>query len=193
MEVKKRLYTVDDVLELQGWDGKRDRKYELINGDLIEMSPTNYPHGRLAGRLFRYFEDYAESRNLGEASVEAGFHPANDRSTLLAPDVAFITRARLPDPESFTLVGFMPDLAVEIKSPSNTMAELRRKSTIYLENGAQLVWLIDPMKRIAEICRLGESGQLQTRTVGPDGKLSGEDLLPGFVLELRHLFGRRST
>ena len=42
MEVQKRLYTVDDVLALQGWDGTRDRKYELIDGELIEMSPTNY-------------------------------------------------------------------------------------------------------------------------------------------------------
>ena len=40
MEVKRRLYTVDDVLELPGWDGKRDRKYELIDGELIELSPT---------------------------------------------------------------------------------------------------------------------------------------------------------
>ena len=188
MEVKKRLYTVDDVLDMQGWDGKRDRKYELIDGELIEISPTNYPHARLAGRLFRYFEDYAESRNLGEASVEAGFHPANDRSTLLAPDVAFIVRARRPDPASFTLVGFMPDLAVEIKSPSNTMAELRRKAAIYLENGTQLVWLIDPMKRRAEICRLGRDGRFQTQTVESGGKLDGEDVLPGFKLALRQLF-----
>ena len=82
----------------------------------------------------------------------------------------------------------MPDLAVEIKSPSNTMAELRRKSAIYLDNGAQLVWLIKPMKRIAEICRLGEDGRLQTQTVEGDDTLYGEDVLPGFELELRLLF-----
>ena len=187
MEVQNHLYTVDDVLELPGWDGARDRKFELINGELIEMSPTNYPHARLAGRLFRYFEDYAESRNLGEASVEAGFYPANDRTTLLAPDVAFIRSGRQPDPESFTLVGFMPDLAVEIKSPSNTMAELRRKALIYLDNGAQLVWIVNPMKRIAEVCRLDED-QLKIETVGTDGKLDGEDVLPGFELPLRQLF-----
>ena len=190
MAIQQRLYTVDDVLKLQGWDGERDRKYELINGELREMSPTNYPHARLAGRLFRYFEDYAESQNLGEASVEAGFHPANDRSTLLAPDVAFIRRARLPDPDAFTVVGFMPDLAVEIKSPSNSMAELRRKALIYLDNGAQLVWLINPMQRIVEVCRLGEDGQVQSQTLEPNGALFGEDVLPGFELELRQLFNR---
>ena len=108
MEVQNRLYTVDDVLELQGWDGASDRKFELINGELIEMSPANYPHARLAGRLFRYLEDYAESRNLGEASVEAGFHPAHDRSTHFAPDVAFIRNGRLPDRDA--LPGFELEL-----------------------------------------------------------------------------------
>ena len=84
----------------------------------------------------------------------------------------------------------MPDLAVEIKSPSNSMAELYRKSAIYLENGAQLVWLINPMKRIAEVCRLDDQDQLKIETVGIDGKLDGEDVLPGFELPLRQLFNR---
>ena len=189
MEIKKRLYTVDDVLELQGWDGKRDRKYELINGELIEMSPTNFWHGRFAGRIYRYLEEYAESRDLGAASVEAGFYSSDDCTTLLAPDVSFLSKSLMPDPEAFIFVGVMPDLAVEIKSPSNSMAELRRKSAIYLENGTRLVWLINPMQRTAEVCRLGEDGQFQSQTLEPDGKLNGEDVLPGFVLELRQLFG----
>ena len=188
MEVKKRLYTVDDVWELQGWDGNRDRKYELIHGELIEMSPANFWHGRLAGRLFRYFEDYAERRDLGAASVEAGFYSSDDRTTLLAPDVSFLSKTLLPDPEAFIFVGVMPDLGVEIKSPSDTMAELRWKSAIYLENGTQLVWIINPMKRTAEVCRLGEDGQFHSQTVERDGKLYGEDLLPGFELEMRQLF-----
>jgi len=188
MEVQKRLYTVDDVLELQGWDGKQDRKYELIDGDLIEMSPTNFWHGRLAGRLFRYIEDFAERRDLGAASVEAGFYSSDDRTTFLAPDVSFLSKSHLPDPEAFVFVGVMPDLAVEIMSPSNTMAELRRKSAIYLENGTQMVWLLDPMKRTAEVCRLGEAGRFQYQTIEPEGKLNGEDVLPGFELELRQLF-----
>ena len=70
------------------------------------------------------------------------------------------------------------------------MAELRRKSAIYLENGTELVWLIDPMKRTAEVCRLGDGGQLAIQSVGVDGKLDGEDVLPGFELELRQLFNK---
>ena len=73
MEVKKRLYTVDDVLDLQGWDGTRDRKYELIDGELIEMSPANLLHAWLASRLDRKMGNFAEERELGYSFVEGGF------------------------------------------------------------------------------------------------------------------------
>ena len=68
------------------------------------------------------------------------------------------------------------------------MAELRRKALIYLDKGAQLVWIVNPMKRIAEVCRLDEADQLKIDLVDIDGKLDGEGVLPGFELELRQLF-----
>ncbi len=172
MEIKKRLYTVDDVLELQGWDGERDRKYELINGELCEMSPTNLLHSWLASRIDRMIGDFAEEMGLGYSFVEAGFFLSDDRHNLYAPDVAFVSKARMPNPIPQTFAGFMPDLAVEIASPSNTVTELRGKALIYLRNGTQLVWLINPMQRIAEVRRLGEDGQVQSQTLEPNGTLS---------------------
>ena len=82
----------------------------------------------------------------------------------------------------------MPDIAVEVKSPTNTLAELRRKAAIYLQHGTQLVWIIIPDQRSAEVCRLDASGEIQTEFMGEDGKLSGEPVLPGFRLELSTLF-----
>lgn len=70
------------------------------------------------------------------------------------------------------------------------MAELRRKSAIYLENGTQMVWIINPIKRVAEVCRLSDDGQFQSQTVDINGKLEGEELLPGFELALRQLFNQ---
>ena len=69
------------------------------------------------------------------------------------------------------------------------MAELRRKALIYLNNGTRLVWILYPARNSAEICRLGRGGRFQTQTVESDGMLDGEDVLPGFELELRQLFG----
>ena len=190
MEVQKRLYTVDDVCELQGWDGTRDRKYELINGELIEMSPANLLHAWLASRIDRALGNFAENRRLGFSFVEGGFSPAGDRHTLLAPDVAFVSKSRMPDPIPQTFAGFMPNLAVEIASPSNAIAELREKAALYLRNGAELVWILFPEQKSAEVCRLDEENQLKIEPVGADGKLDGGDVLPGFALELRQLFNR---
>ena len=82
----------------------------------------------------------------------------------------------------------MPDLAVEVKSPSNSYPELRRKARIYLSNGTSLVWIIDPMKRSAEVWRVDEDGGFESETVTIQGVLRGEGVLPGFELPLRTLF-----
>ena len=190
MEVKKRLYTVDDVLAMQGWDGKRDRKYELINGELFEMSPANILHAWLASRLATFLNNYAGGKELGYSFVEAGFFLSDERHNLYAPDVAFISTARMPDPIPQTFVSFMPDLAVEIASPRNTVAELHGKALIYLRNETKLVWILYPESENVEVCRLDDDGQLNIESVGADGALSGEDALPGFELELRQLFSR---
>lgn len=188
MEVQKRLYTVDDVYELQGWDGTRDRKYELIDGELIEMSPTNLLHQWLAAELSGEIRNYVRRNDLGFVGVEGGFSPTDTRHTLLAPDVAFVRKDRMPQPLPQTFAGFMPDLVVEIMSPSNTRAELRERAAIYLQHGTCLVWLVLPDQSGAEVCRQDEDGTVDFEFVGREGSLSGVDLLPGFELELRILF-----
>lgn len=188
MEVQKRLYTLDDVLELQRQPGNGDKRYELIDGELFEMSPANLLHAWLASRVDRLMGNFAEENHLGFSFVEGGFSPADDRHTLYAPDVAFVSKARMPDPIPQKFAGFMPDVAVEIMSPSNTLTELREKAAIYLCNGTKLVWILFPERSSAEVCRLDEENQLKKEAVGIDGKLDGEDVLPGFELELRLLF-----
>ena len=71
----------------------------------------------------------------------------------------------------------MPDLAVEIASPSNTVAELREKATIYLRGGTELVWILYPDRKSAEVSRLSDDGQLAIQSVDINGKLVGEDVL----------------
>ncbi len=188
MEVQKRLYTVDDVCELQGWDGTRDRKYELIDGELIEMSPTNLLHQWLASELSGEIRNYAKRNDLGFVGVEGGFSPIDNRHTLLAPDVAFVRKDRMPQPLPQTFAGFMPYLAVAIASPSNTIAELREKAATYLQHGSRMVWLVFPDQNGVEVCRQGDEERITFEFVGPDGSLSGEDMLPGFELEMAHLF-----
>ena len=188
MEIKKLLYTVEDVWALQLQPENAGRDYELINGELFEMSPANSVHAWLASEISGFIRDFAKPRDYGFTLVEGGFSPDKDRSTLLAPDVAFVRKERMPLPFPQPYFDFMPDLAVEILSPSNTQAELSRKTAIYLENGTRMLWIVNPMERNAEVYRRTADGQIDVIMIDINGVLSGEDVLPGFTLEMLELF-----
>ncbi len=188
MIVKKRLLTVDDVWQMQQLPGGDDAAYELIEGELIPMSPTNWQHASLAALIAHHLYTYVLKLDAGTVGTEGGFFPADDRGTLLAPDVAFVSKNRLPKPEPATFIGLMPDLAVEIASPGNTLVELREKAAIYLKHGARVVWIVIPDEKSVEVCRMGADEEVQCQLVAEDGVLSGEDVLPGFELAVGALF-----
>ena len=187
MEIKERLYDIDDLWQIV-CDADDDTRYELVEGEIFDMAPPGGEHGTLAGEIYFYFRLFDRDRLLGIPTVDAGYHPPDDRGTLLSPDVAFTRVERAPVPFPRAWVPLMPDLAVEIKSPSNSLAELRRKAAIYLNHGSQLVWIILPATQSAEVHRLDASGDLQSDIIAADGALSGEGVLPGFRLELATLF-----
>ena len=127
MEVKERLYDVDSFWRFACQPENADRYFELINGEIIEMAPPGWEHGTLAGEIYLFFRLFDPERQFGIPSVDTGFYPAEDRSTVLSPDVAFTKIERAPVRTFKRWVPAMPDIAVEVKSPGNTLAELRRK------------------------------------------------------------------
>ncbi|MCY3778719.1 MAG: Uma2 family endonuclease [Chloroflexi bacterium] len=187
MAVQQRTYNIDDLWHLVCRTDD-DKYYELIEGEIIEMSPPGGEHSTIAGEFYHHFRLFDPQRKLGIPTVDAGYHPPEERNLLLSPDAAFTRIERAPNPFPKTWVPVMPDIAVEVQSPSNTLAELRRKAAIYLENGSQLVWIVIPDKQSAEVYRLDNTGNIQTESIGADGILSGERILPGFSLKLSALF-----
>ena len=188
MELRERLYDIDDLWEIVCHEENADKYFELINGELFEMSPPGGEHSTIAGEFYHHFRLFDPQRKLGIPTVDAGYHPPAKRDLLLAPDAAFTRIERAPKPFPKTWVPVMPDIAVEVQSPSNTLAELRRKAAIYLEHGSQLVWIVIPDRKGVEVCRLDDNGDIRAEFVGVDGSLSGEDVLPGFELPLAALF-----
>lgn len=190
MDIQEKLYTVDDVWQLAQHPENELKHFYLIDGELFWDMAPGYRHGRLEILIGHYLLIYAEEHDLGEVTGEVGYYPAEDRHTLLAPDVAFIRKKIAPADTHDKFVSRMPDLAVEISSPSNTLAELRRKATVYLANGTEIVWLVLPARQGVEVWRVGEDGGLASEFVARDGSLSGGRVLPGFTLELQRLFPR---
>lgn len=187
MKVKERVYDLADLWRIV-CDSDVHRQFELIEGEIVEMSPPGGEHGFLAGKIFHYFLLFDPQCRLGIPTVDTGYHPPESRDTLLSPDSAFTRIERAPNPFPRTWVPVMPDIAVEVKSPSNTLAELRQKAAIYLSHGSQLVWIIFPGSKSAEVHRLRPDGEIERETIAEDGTLSGEDILPGFTLALSKLF-----
>ncbi len=188
MVLKEKLYTVDDLWAMEHDPAFEQRKFYLIDGRLYEEEMPGRIYARLALKIGRYLDEYAEARGLGEVTVECGYHPADTRYTLLLPDVGFQRFENVPDPPPAGYVPRMPDIAVEIQSPSDSLTKLRHKAQTYLLNGTSIVWLVLPDRRGVEVCRLLDGTQLQIEFVSSDGTLSGEGALPGFELDVSKIF-----
>jgi len=188
MELRERVYNIDDLWALYHQPENEGKRFELIDGVLMEMSAPGGEHGEFALNLGSYIRAFAREHGLGRTTVGTGYHPPDDRRTLLVPDVAFISHARAPKPFPKKLVPVMPDIAVEIRSPSNTLAELRDKARLYLDLGTSLVWLVLPDDQSVEVCRHNETSELTSAVLGSGDRLSGEDILPGLMLNVRRIF-----
>jgi Uma2 family endonuclease len=162
----------------------REGRWELIDGEPVEMTPSSNESSWIAGEVFFAIRTYLATHPIGRAfPADAGFILFTDRDTVRAPDVAFVRIERLPA-LSRTFVAVPPDLAVEVLSPSDRLADALSKVSMYLQAGVPLVWLIDPIRRTAMVFRQ----DTLPVTINEHGVLAGEDVLTGFVLPLSTLF-----
>ncbi len=184
MPVLERLIDADAFLEMELLPEYRDNEYELIDGEMVNMTAPGIGHGLLAGVMFMFLWNHVTEYDLGTVAVEAGFRSTHDPHLVLRPDVAFISYAALPKKGRKGLSPVMPDLAVEIASPSDTLSALREKTGLYLRNGTRLVWLVFPDDERVEV----HSNSGERQSLGINETLTGGDALSGFRLELGRLF-----
>ncbi len=184
MPVLERLIDADAFMQMQHLPEYRGNEYELIDGEMVEMVAPGGIQGVLAGRLFGFIDRFAWEGELGITTVESGYRTPQDRQQVLRPDVAYTSYDRAPSPIPRGLMPVMPDLAVEIASPSDSLPSLRAKAQLYLRNGTRLVWLVFPDDQGIEVHSI--SGERQS--LGVEDTLTGGDVLPGFQLELKRLF-----
>ncbi len=178
--------TIDDVLRL--CDREPKCLCELVDGVLVEKV-MGAPESRLAARLIHVLQSYLDEHDLGILTGADG--PLQILADQVRfPDVAFIGYDRIPegaDPAT-PVPDWIPSLAVEVLSPSNTKAEMARKLRDYFEAGVELVWYVDPTDRTVRVYHSPEA--VVTLTEADD--LDGEQILPGFRLSTRDWFDRAS-
>ncbi len=165
---------------------REKRLYELIDGVLVEKA-MGIQESFLAAFLAGLLSEFASRHDLGfvlGADGMARLAPGLIR----IPDISFVSWRRLPNRliPRVAVLGFAPDLAVEVLSPSNTTEEMTRKLHDYFAAGISRVWFVDPASRTVRIFTAPD----QSTLLQEGQELSGDPLLPGFVVSLRELFNR---
>jgi Uma2 family endonuclease len=162
-----------------------DLRLELTaTGELIVMAPAGWESSEKNGDLFGEVWAWNRQTKLGRTfDSSGGFTLSN--GAIRSPDVTWIEKSKLANiPAGVKFPQVIPDFVIELRSDTDRMSKLREKMEEYRANGVRLGWLIDPQQQQVEIYRLGQDVEvLQSPT-----ELSGEDVLPGFVLDLRSIF-----
>ena len=178
----EKLLTIEEFERLPD-DGFRT---ELVRGRVIREPPAGMDHGRLASDFDFLIKSFVRRNGLGEVfTADTGFVLFRDPPTVRAPDVAFVSRDRLPPPEESAGFGRLaPDLAVEIVSPSNMAAGILDKVEDYLDAGTRLVWVVEPRRQSITEYR----SRREIRVLRGSETLDGHDVLPGFNVKVSEIF-----
>jgi Uma2 family endonuclease len=172
--------TIDDVLRLSA----QGERYELIDGELVPMSPTGLEHGDIEMYAGTVLNQHVLPRKLGKivgGEVLFRLDPAGDLAR--APDIAFIRRERLRGIDRSGPFSGAPDLAVEIISPGDSARDLETKVETWLSHGSLAVLVMYPDTQSVVFWR--PSGAVRLRG---DDVLDLDPALPGFRCPVRALF-----
>lgn len=181
--VTTRLLTLADIDDL----GVEFEDYEVLDGVLVEREGMGRLHGRIGYDLGFELGLHIKPRRLGELYIsDTNFVLSRDPLVIVKADIAFVRANRLPpEPDSEGYLPVVPDLAVEVRSPSDRKGAVMRKIERYRQAGVPLVWLVESRPRQVQVFAAGQ----EPRTVGDDDELDGGDVLPGFRLPVAAIFG----
>ncbi|SIO32228.1 Endonuclease, Uma2 family (restriction endonuclease fold) [Singulisphaera sp. GP187] len=164
-----------------------DTLYEVVDGQVVEKATMGAYEAELASLLVGYLITFARTHKLGRVVCEALFLIDRGRNLQRRPDVAFVSDARWPYNRSAPRTAawdVIPDLAIEVNSPTNTGNEIIAKVDEYFRAGVQYVWVVYPNARTVYLYE--SPNQVKILQVGDT--LDGAPLLPGFHLPLAALF-----
>ncbi len=161
--------------------------YEVVDGIRRELPPMGAFESTLASFLAFQVNPFAQANNLGRVVVETLFQLDREGKLQRKPDVAFISYKRWPKNQRVPRTNaweVIPNLAVEVNSPTNTADEVLVIIQDYFRTGVERVWIVYPVVQQVYVY----SSPTDVRIIPNNGELSGETLLPGFRLPLAVLF-----
>jgi len=157
------------------------------NGELILMSPTGTGTGRTNSELNFQLAAWARETNSGVTfDSNAGFTLRD--GSMRSPDAAWIAWPRwnaLSKEEQEGFAPICPEFVIELRSPSDSLTELQAKMRLWVANGAEVAWLVDPARKTVEVYRVGR----EVEVLESGSVVEGDGVVAGFVLELGRVWG----
>lgn len=158
---------------------------ELWDGVLMVREACGFDSGSVATTISALLYGHVSRRRLGRMSDSSGgFVLARNPDRMLVPDVSFVATDRLKIIVPGKFAEGPPDLAVEVRSPSDSWISVVRKTGIWLAHGTKLVWAVDPETRIVVVSRGFDPPETLTTT----DTLDGAPVLPKFRVKVARLF-----
>lgn len=182
MRAPRTATTPERRITIEEFEGmpEFEERYELIDGKLVEKPMPKFEHTDIGWFILKTYDRFDPDEKIGTMRHETSVRIHDDAPV---PDLSFWLAARRPTRK--TPISPRPDLAVEIQSQDQSLKSLFDKAADYISAGVQIVWVIQPNKKLVHIFR---PGQEVPEIVRKTGELSGESLIPGFKLSLKALF-----
>jgi Uma2 family endonuclease len=178
-----------EELERSPKDGHRR---DLVRGRLIDMPPAWRESSRIAFLIGVHLHQFIREHHLpmSVAGADAGIRIAEPPAPglppeIVSPDAHVVAIRKLPPDKPPGFWPFVPDIAVEVMSPSDRWRDVQDKIDAYMDAGTPLLWIVDPRRQMATVYRPGQP-QLTLRDL--NDTLDGADVLPGFSVTLREIF-----
>ncbi len=189
MIIERQIISADEFLEIVERPEYENRIVELVEGEIVEMPLPNPIHAALLISLSTTINVFVQENKLGR--VLGGDAPfilernPGGKDTLRGIDIAFISSERSPELLPPKPLELLPDLAVEITSPSNTADDIKKEIQQLLNAGTSLIWIVYPELRCVVVHT--SKGSV---TLSGDDVVTGGAILPGFEIPVSEIFCR---
>jgi Uma2 family endonuclease len=176
-----RTATVEDYERLP-----EGAPYQLIGGELIMSPSPNLFHQDILTKLDRTLGVFIEKHGLGKFIVAPMDLRLGDHD-VYQPDLSFVRKENVPLLDKHARLTVIPDLVIEILSPSTAYYDFTRKKTMYCEAGIQEYWIVDPEDETIEIM-VKDGPFYRTEALLRKPALLESALFPGFSVKLEEIF-----
>lgn len=178
--IEKKKYTYEDYLKTPD-----DKRYELINGELL-MTPSPIPnHQRISGKLEFMVRKFITENNLGEV-FDAPCDVYLDNENVVQPDILFISKERLNIIGEKNIQG-APDLVIEIISENSVYRDMVQKKKLYARFRVKEYWIVIPDEKEIEVYILKDNTYQPYQTYGKADTLESP-ALKGLKIVLQEIF-----